>query len=67
MQKANMKQKYMNIDRAQCKEPELTTLISEVGGSTNMQSMQARVLQYKAYSKARVDPECWNRHCRHTI
>ena len=30
------------------KEPELTTLISEVGGSTNMQSMQARVLQYKA-------------------
>ena len=46
--KANMKRKYMNTDNAQWKEPELTTLISEVGGSTNMQSMQARVLQHKA-------------------
>ena len=26
----------------------VNNLISEVGGSTNMQSMQARVLQYKA-------------------
>jgi len=43
-----MKRKYMNTANAQWKEPELTTLISEVGGSTNMQSMQARVLQYKA-------------------
>ena len=43
-----MKQKYMNTDNAQWKEPESTTLISEVGGSTNMQSIQARVLQYKA-------------------
>ena len=43
-----MKRKHMNTDNAQWKEPELTTLISEVGGSTNMQSMQARVLQYKA-------------------
>ena len=43
-----MKQKYMNTDKAQWKEPELTTLISEVGGRTNMQSMQARVLQCKA-------------------
>ena len=40
-----MKRKYMNTDNAQWKEPELKTLISEVGGSTNM---QARVLQYKA-------------------
>ena len=47
MRKANMKRKYMNTDNAQWKEPELATLISEVGGSTNMQSMQARVLQYK--------------------
>ena len=46
--KANMKRKYTNTDNAQWKEPELTTLISEVGGSTNMQSMQARVLHYKA-------------------
>jgi len=38
-----MKRKYMNTDNAQWKEPELTTLISEVGGGTNM---QARVLQY---------------------
>jgi len=42
-----MKRKYVNTDNAQWKEPELTT-ISEVGGSTNMQRMQARVLQYKA-------------------
>ena len=42
-----MKQKYINNDKAQWKEPELTTLISEMGDSTNMQSMQARVLQYK--------------------
>ena len=62
-----MKRKYMNTDKAQWKEPELTTLISEMGGSINMQHMQARVLQYKAQSKARVDPECWNRHYRHMI
>jgi len=43
--KANMKWKCMNTDNAQWKEPELTTLISEVGGSTNTQSMQARILQ----------------------
>jgi len=48
MRKANMKRKYMNTDNAQWKELELTTLISEVGGSTNMQSKQARVLHYKA-------------------
>jgi len=41
-----MKRKYMNTDNAQWKEAELT-LISEVSGSTNMQSMQARVLQCK--------------------
>ena len=34
--KANMKRKYMNTENAQWKELELTTLISEVGGSTNM-------------------------------
>ena len=43
-----MKRKYMNTGNAQWKEPELTTLIGEVGGSTNMQSKQARILQYKA-------------------
>jgi len=43
-----MKRKYMNTDNAQWKEPEFTTLVSEVGGSTNMQIMQARFLQYKA-------------------
>jgi len=39
--------------------------ISEVGGGTNMQIKQARVLQYKAQSKTRVNPGCWHRHCRH--
>ena len=53
-----MKRKYMNTDKTQWKEPELTTLISEVGGVTNMQSKQARVLHYKVYSKNRADPEC---------
>ena len=38
----------INTDNAQWKEPELTTLISEVSGSTNMQSMQARVLQKRS-------------------
>ena len=52
-----MKRKYMNTDKTQWKEPELTTLISEVGG-TNMQSKPARVLHYKAQSKNRADPEC---------
>ena len=31
-----MERKYMNPDKAQWKEPELTILISEVGGGTNM-------------------------------
>jgi len=31
MRKANMKRKYVNTDNAQWKEPELTTLIREVG------------------------------------
>jgi len=39
-----MKRKYMNTDKAQRNEPELTTLISEVGGGTNMQSKQASPL-----------------------
>jgi len=43
-----MKRKYMNTDKTQWKEPELTTLISEVGGVINMQSKPARVLHYKA-------------------
>jgi len=42
-----MKPKYMNTDKAQWKESELTTLTSEVGGGTNMQSTQALVLQDK--------------------
>ena len=53
-----MKRKYMNTDKTQWKEPELTTLISEVGVGTNMQSKPARVLHYKAQSKNRADPEC---------
>jgi len=43
-----MKQKHVNTDKTQWKEPALTTLISEVGGGTNMQSKPARVLHYKA-------------------
>jgi len=44
-----MERKYMNSDKAQRKEPELTTWWSEtVGGGTNTQSEQARVLRYKS-------------------
>ena len=67
MRKADMKRKYMNTDKAQWKKPELTPLINEVGGGTNMQSKQARVLQYKAWSKTRVNPKWWYRHCWHMI
>jgi len=38
-----MQRKYMNTDKTQWKNPELTTLISEVGGDTNMQSKTAHV------------------------
>jgi len=44
----DMQQKYMNTDKARLKEPELTTLISEVGCGTNVQSKQVHVLQYKS-------------------
>jgi len=43
----DMKQKYMNTNKARLKESELT-LISEVGGGTNPQSKQAHVLQNKS-------------------
>jgi len=40
------KRKYMNADKAQCKEPELTT--SEAGGGTNIPSKQAHILKCKS-------------------
>jgi len=40
-----MKQNYMNTDKAKWKEPKLTTLISEVGSGTNIQSKQAHILK----------------------
>jgi len=60
-----MKRKYMNTDKTQWKEPELTTLISEVGGGTNTQSKPACILQYKAWSKTRADAVCSSGHCLH--
>ena len=62
-----MKRKYMNTDKTQRKEPELTTLISEVGGGTNMQSKSARVLEYKAQAKTRADALCRSHHCLHLL
>jgi len=47
-----MERKYMNSDKGHWKEPELTTLVSEVDGDTNIQSKQARVLQSKSQPKA---------------
>jgi len=46
-EKPDMERKYVSSDMAQRKEPELTNLISEVGGGTNIQSKQAH-LQYKS-------------------
>jgi len=43
-----MQWKYMNSDKAQWKEPELTALISEVGGGPDIQSRQAQFLQCKS-------------------
>jgi len=43
-ERPDMKQKCMDTNKAQWKEPELTTLISEVGGGTNVRSKQAHVL-----------------------
>jgi len=42
----DMKRKYMNTDKVQWKEPELTTLVGEVVGGTNIQNKQAHVLHY---------------------
>jgi len=44
----DMEQKYMNSNRAQRKEPELTIWSGTVGGGTNVQSKQLRVLRYKS-------------------
>jgi len=38
--------KYLNSDKAQCRDPKLTTIISEVCGGTSIQSNQACILQY---------------------
>ena len=43
-----MERKYMNSDKAQWKELELTTLINEVGGGPNIHSKQAHLLQCKS-------------------
>jgi len=60
-----MKRKYTNFDKAQWKQPKLTTLISEVSSDTNMQSKEAHVLQCKSQSKTRAEfeeSECRSRH-----
>jgi len=57
----------MNTDKVQWNEAELRTLISEVGGGTNMHSKPARVLQYKALSKTRAHPQYRSRHWLHLI
>ena len=47
-QKARCAKKILENDKAQSKDPELTTLFSEVGGGTNVQSKQAHVPQCKS-------------------
>jgi len=52
-EKPDMERKYLNSNKAQCINPQLTTIISEMCGGTNMQSNQACILQYyKSQSKA---------------
>ena len=47
-ERADVERKFMKSNKAQWKEPELTTLISEVGAGTNIQSKQVHILQYKS-------------------
>jgi len=48
-ERPDMVRKHVNTDKAQWKDPELTTLWSETGGGgINMQSKQAHVLRYKS-------------------
>jgi len=52
-ERRDMERKLMNTDKAQWKDPELTTLISEVGGGTNIQSKQAHLLQFTPNTKSK--------------
>jgi len=65
-ERSDVERKYINSDKAKWKNSSLTTLISEVGGGTNIQSKQASVVPCKSYSKTRIkreEPECRSRHC----
>jgi len=46
-ERPDMKRKYINTTKAQGKESELTTLISEVGGGTNIQRKLTHVVRCK--------------------
>jgi len=47
-EKPDMERKYMNSDKAQWKEPELTALLGNVGGGTNKQGKNAHIVQCKS-------------------
>jgi len=64
-ERPNMERKYMNSDKAQWKEPEFMTLISEVSGGKNIRSKQAHVLKYKSQSKTQAKPEEPESRSRH--
>jgi len=50
-----MKWKYINTDKAHWKCLVLTTLISELGGVTNIQSKEGYVLQYILLLKTQAE------------
>jgi len=47
-ERLDIKRKCVNTDKAQWNEPELTTLISEVGDGTNIRSKEAHALPYQS-------------------
>jgi len=60
-ERADMNRKCVSTDKAQWKDPQLTTSISEVGRITYVQSKQAHILQYKSSPKTlaeQEEPEC---------
>ena len=59
-ERPDMEWKYMNIDKAQWKEPDSTNLLSEVVGGTNIQSMQAHVLHLCSVEHPTPVSEQWD-------
>jgi len=59
-ERPDMERKYLNNNKAQHIDPKLTTIFSEMCGTTNIQSSQACILQYyKSQSKTLSPTHHW--------